>query len=156
MKKLILFAVVSTLASYAAISSAHVEKIIAEVSSVDQNIKAVQLTDSGLVKVIKYDNTLLTQQLADGNRDEMLNAADQLSMADIESQGSLAVCHIFVPSFLLQNLYVGDTTSSNLNLVLSANSCSLISRRMPSNPALLQTAELLKTQLLVLAHQIAG
>lgn len=153
MKNMILLTMTSLLVTFT--SAAHAEQVIAKVSSVNQNIKSAELLDSGYLKITKVDESSQDVKLADEVAQQLIGSAQYLSGAEVLTDRHAAICMMMMPSFKIQNLYVADKATGDLKMALSTQSCAIATYVHPKETYMLQSAQTLRSQLLVLATQFA-
>ena len=146
------FAAFSAHAQIDMLSTDH-NQIVAELSSVDQQIRAVRLIDNGQLVVSRYDGSSRLMILSEYNRSAMLNMAKSLAEARIVEEHRFVICEIYVLPWTIQNLYVGDSDSGSLKMVLSPSSCAFEVYYHPADQYYLEIAKSLKAQLVALAHE---
>ena len=117
-------------------------------------IASVQLNDSGVLTITKRDKTSQTVKLSDVNQQEMLWTAQMLSEADLVTDHKDVVCMMMIQPFSVQNLTIYDAKTRSFKLVLSHNSCAISDFTHPKEAYVMEAAQTLKAQMLVLAQQL--
>jgi hypothetical protein len=151
-KKMILIGLAAFAASSGAADLVQADKVLAEVQSVDMAIKSVELTESGLIRVTKYDNTEASLQLSKSNTGSLVFAAKGLADAELVTDVHTIVCMMMIAPKMIQELYVAGQ-EGELQKVLSAQSCAISHFTHPKESFLTNEAQDLKSALLLLAHQ---
>lgn len=132
------------------------EKIVAEIASVNNTIKSVQLTDTGLLKIEKYDNQNSENQLSTANATKMLAMVQELGNAELITDHHPFTCMMILPANEIENLYVADGKTGELRLTLSMASCALHDYTHPKEDYLKSMASELKSAMQVLAQQLVN
>ena len=150
-------AIVSTILSVAALltftNTAHATQVVAEIQPVDFQIHSISMTDDGMVKILKIDGSEKNLPLSKLNNNSLLNSAQALASAELQTESHMVVCMMMVSSLIAQNLYVLDQASGEMRLTLSYKSCAISTSTSPKDPYMEQVAQELKSELLVLAQQ---
>jgi len=152
MKKLIFATTFSFLFN---LGAAHADRILAQVTEVDATVKLVNLTETGLVEVIKRDESRATMQLSPSNARRLVADAISLIGAKLTTRHRPVTCKVILPAFSFHDLLVINQ-SGNLILTLTSSSCALTDYIHPTLPVFVTKAVRLENELLLLAHQVAG
>lgn len=152
MKKIIIALVANALVSTTAFAA---NTVVAEIKPFDQNIKAVQLLESGLLKVLKTDGTVAKMQLTPTNKQNLVFQSEVLKDAEITTVYQHIVCMMMPAPGLMKKFYVRDN-NGRMKLVLGPKGCFLHEHTYPVEEYTRQNADALMEQLIVLANQTAG
>ena len=131
-----------------------VSHTVAQISSVDAKIASVQLNDSGVLTITKRDKTSQTLKLSDTNQQGMLWSAQLLAESELQTDKKTIVCAMMINPLNVQNLMVLDVKTKKMKLVLSYNSCAISEFIHPKDAYVMEAAQTLKAQMLVLAQQL--
>jgi hypothetical protein len=129
-------------------------RTVAQLNNVDAQIKSIKLNASGVISIAQRQGGNLTVKLTEKNRNEMLDLAQNLSAAEVQTDVRTMVCKLALNPLTITDLLVVDSQTDNLRLVLSYSSCALTSYTYPVQEFQLDSAKTLKTQLIVLARQV--
>ncbi len=127
---------------------------VAQVASVDAQIAAVTLSDAGVLSVDLREGAKKTLKLSNTNKQNLLWAAQMLSESELEIENRLVVCMMMIAPFSIQNLSVYDSKTKEMKIVLSSHSCAISSYTHPKESYQIEAAQVLKAEMLVLAHQL--
>lgn len=130
------------------------DRVVAQVVGVDAAITSVLLTESGRLVVVNKDKKAESLFLAASVKHEMLDAVQMLGQADISVDRREVICMMILPVHSMQNLKVLDAATNTLKLVLSNNSCAMSEYVYPTDLQMLEQAQTLKSQLVILAKQL--
>src|SRR5665213_3697737 len=103
MKQLIALLVLSISASFA-----QAEIVLAEVRGVSSQITTVQLTDTGLLKIVSPTNTVSILTLSLANSTKLVTQAQELNGAAVTTDHRKFICMMMMTDFNAQELYVAS------------------------------------------------
>ncbi len=131
-------------------------RTVAQINSIDEQIKSIKLNESGVLIVVKVDGTTKAFKLTENNSQVLLSAAAQLAEVEPTTETRDMVCEIMINKLFDQKLSIIDLDNNNLKLMLTSSSCANPTYTFPSDESSLNAAKTLKTQLIVLARQLAA
>ncbi|MGZ3722754.1 MAG: hypothetical protein ACXVA9_07490 [Bdellovibrionales bacterium] len=157
MKKIIAISAIAMFASLTTIAGANAQTVLAEVGTVSQQVKAVQLLDNGVLAIYGYGRTTAHMQLSKSNAATLLGLAKGLAEVKLTTTHQDFICMMLVMEspFTSQELSILANDGS-MRKVLTNNSCAVADHTFPQEDYNLQMAKDLKDQLIVLAHQLAN
>jgi hypothetical protein len=129
-------------------------RTVAQVNSIDAEIKTIKLNESGVLIVTKTDGSTKAIKLSDNNSEVLLDAAKNLSEVQPQTEIRTAVCEMMLSKLSEQKLSVIDTENNSMKLMLTSSSCANVSYTRPDDENALTAAKTLKTQMIVLARQL--
>ena len=132
------------------------DRVVAQIVGVSFDISSVLLTESGKVVVIQKNKKAESLKLVTSVKQEMMYAVNMLSIAELETVQREVVCMMIMPEYALQNLNVLDKESNSMRMVLSNKSCAIPVYVFPKEQYILEQAQTLKAQLILLAKQLVG
>ncbi|MCC2677891.1 MAG: hypothetical protein K0R29_467 [Pseudobdellovibrio sp.] len=130
------------------------DRVIAQVVGIDPLITSALLTESGKLIVVQKNKKAESLNLVASVKQEMMYSVQMLAQAEIATDRREVVCMMIMPEYSLQNLKVLDAETNMLKLVLSNNSCAMSEYVYPKEAYLLDQAQTLKSQLVILAKQL--
>lgn len=130
------------------------DRVVAQVVGVNPMISSVLLTESGKLIVVQKNKKAESLNLVSSVKQEMLYSVKMLAQAEISVDRREVVCMMIMPEYSLQNLKVLDNETNTLKLVLSSSSCAMSEYTYPKESYLLDQAQTLKSQLVILAKQL--
>jgi len=130
------------------------EHVIAQVVGVSPTINSVLLTDAGRLVVIQKNKKSQIIQLVPSVQQEMIYVVQSLSQAELQVETRDMVCMMILPDFALQTLKVLDNETKALKMVLSSSACSEHEFTHPKESYMVDQAQTLKSQMVILAKQL--
>src|SRR4051812_13647905 len=117
MKKLLMTAILglSFISSIAFATSVRITTM-AQLSSVDYNLRNVKVDNMGYMIVTTNDWGQHRLQLSEANRQELMNSVQLLADAEIENEIRTMVCKMMIAPFMMQNLSVYSPVTDGLKL----------------------------------------
>jgi uncharacterized membrane protein YkgB len=131
------------------------EHVVAQVVGVSPSISSVILSNEGRLLVLQKNKKVQSLQLVPSVKQEMEYAVQSLEQAELAVESREVVCMMIMPNFALQNLKVIDPESGSLKLVLSNSACSEHFYTHPKESYLLDQAQTQRSQMVILAKQLA-
>lgn len=132
-----------------------IARTVAQINAVDEEIKSIKLNESGVLTVVKTNGTFKAFKLSPNNSQILLTTASQLAEVEPQTEVRDMVCEIIVSKLSEQKLSIIDIQNNNLKLMLTSSSCANPTYTFPADEAALMAAKTLKTQMIVLARQLA-
>jgi hypothetical protein len=154
MNKIIVISAVAVFVNLFQIAHAGAQTVVAEVNTVSRTVKAVQLFDTGELKMYDYGRNVKTVKLSDTNAKSLLSLAQNLGNAELTVIHQDVVCMMIIAGYNSQNLSV-LTPDGALRLTLSTDICSVADHTHPKASYQLENAKKLRDQMVVLANQLA-
>lgn len=153
-----LFTVILMISTMAAANEVRIlpvqDRVVAQVVGVNPLITSVLLTESGKLMVVQKNKKSESLILVSSVKQEMMYSVKMLAQAELEVERREVVCMMIMPEYSLQNLKVRDEQSNTLKLVLSNSSCAMSEFTYPKESYMLDQAQTLKSQLVILAKQL--
>jgi len=132
-----------------------IARTVAQVNSIDEQIKSIKLNESGVLTVVKTNGVAKAFKLSPNNSEILLASAAQLAEVEPQTEIRDMVCEIFVTKGSEQKLSIIDLDNNGLKLMLTSSSCANPTYTFPGDEAALTAAQALKTQMIVLARQLS-
>jgi hypothetical protein len=129
-------------------------RTVAQINSVDSQIKTIKLNESGVLIVTQTDGSTKTVKLSENNSEVLLDTAKNLSEVQPETEIRAAVCEMMISKLSEQKLSIIDVENNTMKLMLTSASCANISYTRPEDQNALEAAKNLKAQMIVLARQL--
>lgn len=130
------------------------DRVVAQVVGVDPLITSVLLTESGKLVVVQKTKKAESLNLVASVKQEMMYSVKILEQAELNVDRREVVCMMIMPEYSLQNLKVLDPATNTLKLVLSNSSCAMSEYVYPKEQYLMDQAQTLKSQMVILAKQL--
>lgn len=129
-------------------------KVVYKIDQVDQEIRAIELDNNGLVKVIsRTTGQSIVFKLSDLNQAEILPAVEYVGEAELETLHFSAVCEMMDDPNSVQIIYAYDKVLNRLEMIFSPRGCMYESRVQPKYQGQQDLALELNTKLITLAYQ---
>lgn len=132
-----------------------IARTVAQVNSIDEQIKSIKLNESGVLTVVKTNGIAKAFKLSQNNSEILLASAAQLAEVEPQTEIRDMVCEIFVTKGSEQKLSIIDLDNNGLKVMLTSSSCANPTYTFPGDEAALTAAQTLKTQMIVLARQLS-
>lgn len=130
-------------------------RTVAQINSIDEQIKSIKLNETGVLTVTKTDGTTKAFKLTDNNSQVLLDTAARLAEVQPQTEVRDAVCEILLLKAYEQKLSIIDLEKNNLKLMLTSSSCANPTYTFPSDEGSLNAAKDLKAQMISLARQFS-